>query len=166
MEVQQLPQSLYDKLNPVAKRVGEACSVIFGPAKYSVKIYLQTKHKVTIANEESEVEMLTSLVKYPYFEKGTSGGRSWINSRKNKATVWECILNSGKEGIICKKNEPTGKSKEVYPSIAYFKLPEGIGVLTIVSSEESTFCNSKNIGEDVKTTLMIATNTLTREALS
>lgn len=157
-----IKESIYEKLTPVAEIICEVCGNIFGLAKYTVKIYLKTED---IYIEDTKVEMLTSLVKYPFDKNHNkkSSGRSWVNCRGGKSFVWECLLD---KEILCFKNLPKHHDQdEFYPSIVFIRLPEGIGVLTIESSNENTFAEKKNISEDVKTTLMIATNALIKEAL-
>jgi hypothetical protein len=160
--VNDIPVKLHEMFSSVAENICDACNVFFGSAKYSVKIYLRTKHTV---NSKS-VQMLTSIVKFPRKANpsNTSGGRSFLLCKGKIATVWSCF--NDEEGIICKKNEPKNTTPETYyPSIVYIKLPQGIGVLTIVSSKETTFAENSNVTEDIKQTLMTATNTLCRVAL-
>lgn len=167
VEVNNIPQDIYDNLEPLGENISEACKFIFGPAEYSVKVYLKTKHIIS-EMDNTEVQMLTSFIKYPYkrARNKISGGRSWINCKGAKASVWSCV-NDG-EDVICNQDEVkrTSPKQETYPSIAYIRLPQGIGVLTIESSSRKTFADKNVFNDEIKRTLMITTDVFTRQALS
>lgn len=169
VNVKNIPNEIYEKLTPIAEMIHEACTFVFGPAKYTVKIYLRTQHSIQVGIDLRNIEMLTSLVKYPrpVNSPNLSGGRSWVLCKGENSLVWDCLINYNSK-VMCKKDEPKRRFDEnqKYASIVFIKLPEGIGVLTIESSEESTFSSVTDVTEDVRQTLMIVTNALVREALN
>jgi hypothetical protein len=165
--VSDVPKALHQKLVHIAEKICFSCTTFFGPGNYIVKIYYRTKHVVQTGSKSVNAEMLTSLIKYPRTSKpnSTNGGRSFLYCMGDRATVWDCA--NGRNRAITKSNEPKGDegATSTYASMAYIRLPEGIGVLTIESTDTSTFNESNSIPQSVWDTLSMTTNILTRNAL-
>ncbi|MFC6038920.1 hypothetical protein ACFPYN_05565 [Paenisporosarcina macmurdoensis] len=140
------------KLNHITREISETAEVLFGGKGYSAKLYLRIK-KTTI--KEQEVEILVPFSKFPTKE---GYGSSWIKSRGNLSSVWEC-LERGKETIVDFSDQDL-----YYKSMLTICLPGRIGILAIHNEENEVF--EQNVSELDCKALSLITKQLVMEALA
>ena len=137
-------------LNNVTKVISEIAQKLFGGKGYSAKLYLRV-----IKNYNNEdVEVLVPFSRFPTKE---NFGSSWIKSRGNLSSVWEC-LERGEDKVV-----DFSKEDLYYKSILTICLPGRIGVIT-VHNEETEFFLGNVHSLDYKA-LSMATKQMIMEAL-
>ncbi|MFS0667224.1 hypothetical protein AB1L12_04740 [Peribacillus frigoritolerans] len=138
------------KLNHITREISETAQTLFGGKNYSAKIYLRIIKKF---NDE-EVEILVPFSRFPTKE---NFGSSWIKSRGNLSSVWEC-LERGKEQVV-----DFSEQDLYYKSILAICLPGRIGVLAIHNEDDEVF--KVNVSELDCKALALVTKQLVMEAL-
>lgn len=139
------------QLNQITREMSEIAQILFGGRGYSAKLYLRVIKKVN--NEEVEI-----LVPFSRFPTKVNFGTSWIKSRGNLSSVWEC-LERGKERVVDFSDKDL-----YYKSILAICLPGRIGVLAIHNEENDIF-EEKYSELDCKA-LALVTKQLVIEALA
>lgn len=129
-----LPMDDYDltdnekvKLNNITREMSETAQVLFGGKGYSSKLYLRVIKQI---NDKEDIEMLVPFSRFPAKE---NFGSSWIKSRGNLSSVWEC-LERGKDQVV-----DFSEQDLYYKSILTVCLPGRIGVLAIHNEENDVF---------------------------
>lgn len=117
------------KLNNITREMSETAQVLFDGKGYSSKIYLRVIKKI---DDKESIEMLVPFSRFPVKE---NFGSSWIKSRGNLSSVWEC-LEQGENKVVDFSDQDL-----YYKSILTICLPGRIGVLAIHNEENNVFEN-------------------------
>lgn len=114
------------KLNDITREMSDTAQVLFGGKGYSAKLYLRVIKEVNM----NQVEMLVPFSRFPAKE---NYGSTWIKSRGNLSSVWEC-LERGNSQVVDFSDQDL-----YYKSILAICLPGRIGVLAIHNEETGVF---------------------------
>ncbi|UED72219.1 hypothetical protein [Brevibacillus sp. DP1.3A] len=138
------------KLCQITMEISGIAQDLFGGKGYTSKLYLRSIKKF----RDEEVEALVAFSRFPIKE---DFGSSWIKSRGNLSSVWEC-LEKGHEKIV-----DISKEGLYYKSFLAICLPGRIGVLAIHNEDNDVFEN--NVGKLECKALALVTRQLIIESL-
>ncbi|MFC2948130.1 hypothetical protein [Virgibacillus sediminis] len=137
-------------LDHITKEISETAQVLFGGKGYSAKLYLRV---IKTYNKE-QVEMLVPFSRFPTKE---NFGSSWIKSRGNLSSVWEC-LERGEDKVV-----DFSEHDLYYKSVLTICLPGRIGVIAIHNEENDIF--EDNVSKLDCKALSLATKHMAMRAL-
>jgi hypothetical protein len=178
-----LSSGLRSTLANIARSVANACSEIFNSGSFVVKIYVRTSHSIPLMGKgDTKVDLLTAVGRYPSKTEGAEpfSGKSWIKCKGVCSDVWNTVV-TGQPQVF--RNVPAERNGHTYKSIACIPLPQGLGAVTIESSQYDTFTLQEHIGipnqvnkariplsehritEELRTSIAVAVKTLVVRAV-
>ena len=125
---------LEQRFSAITESIAQVARIIFNTTQCTVKIYLQTEHRLGYGASGKPVQLLTAVGRFPPGERGF--WKSWIQCSGREADVWQAFRR--KEVLVYQHVKSVTENK-VYPTIACMPLPDDIGIVTIEANDPNTF---------------------------